>query len=214
MPPVMFLLRHAESATPHIFHGAESDIELGATGHAQAAAAAEWFRSQSLTAVVSSNQLRARQTAAAIAEACRVPHSIEVDLHERIVGDLLGTVFAGNSGPWFETVQAWSRGETTYTTAGAESYDAIRERAVPAFFRVAATHPDGRVAVVSHGITIKVLLLTLMPEWGPQRWHEVGKVANTAVSELHAAGEHWHALRRLECPWNAPATASAAASTA
>jgi 2,3-bisphosphoglycerate-dependent phosphoglycerate mutase len=209
MPPVIFLLRHAESATPHIFHGAESDVELGANGHTQAAAAAEWFQSQNLTAVVSSEQLRARQTAAAIAQLCDVPHTLEFGLHERIVGDLLGTTFKSDHGPWHDTIQAWMRGETTYTTARAESYDEVRDRAKIAFQSVVSAHRQGRVAVVSHGITIKILLLTLL-NWHPSRWHEVGKVANTAVSELHPAGEFWQAARLLEVPWSVPTAGSSA----
>lgn len=209
---VVWLLRHAESATPHVFHGAESDVELGETGHRQAAVAAEWFLTKRLTAVVSSNQLRARQTAAAIAALNAVPHGIEPGLHERIVGDLLGTSFAPNEGPWFETVAAWTRGETAHTTRGAETFEQIRDRALAAFDRVAAAHPEGRVAVISHGITIKILLLSLLDGWGPTRWAELGKVANTAVTELHRAGGRWRAELILTVPPQAPAGGSGASS--
>ena len=43
LPEAVWLVRHAETAAPTLFHGAESDIELGAHGHRQAAAAVEWF---------------------------------------------------------------------------------------------------------------------------------------------------------------------------
>ena len=91
LPEWVALARHAETATPAVFHGAESDIGLSELGRRQAAAAAGWFAGAGLTAVVSSAMLRARDTAAPIAAACGVPHEVEPDLYERRVGPLAGT---------------------------------------------------------------------------------------------------------------------------
>lgn len=196
----LWLTRHAESAQPTVFHGAESNIGLSELGRRQAAAAAEWFRSHFPTVVVSSAMLRARETAAPIAAACGIPHHIEPDLYERRVGDLAGTNFSSHSGPWHDTIHRWMAGETAYTTPGAESFDELRSRLVPAFERIAKRFPDERIVVVAHGVVCKVLLLTLLRDRGPSQWQSLGKVSNLAVSELQYDGSNWSAGRLLEVP--------------
>src|SRR5438552_16080696 len=90
LPEAVWLVRHAETATPTLCHGAESDVGLGEHGHRQAQAAAQWFAALKPTVVVSSAMRRAVQTAAPVAAACGVPHLLEPFLHERQVGSLSG----------------------------------------------------------------------------------------------------------------------------
>lgn len=196
----VWLTRHAETATPTVFHGAESDVGLSPLGRRQALAAAGWFRDLRPTAVVSSGMLRARDTAAPIAAACGVPHEVDPDLFERRVGLLTGTAFSMNSGPWPETVARWAAGETAYTSHGAESFDALRDRVVPAFLRAVGRHPGGRVVVVAHGVVCKVLMLSLLPGWGVADWVRFGRVANLSVSELRFDGTSWAAGDLLRVP--------------
>jgi len=196
----IWLVRHAESTHPHVFNGAESDVGLSAAGVRQAEALAGWFRRQSPTAVVSSGMVRAVETAAPVARACVVPHTVEPDLHERRIGVLSGTEFRVDAGPWPETLRQWTDGNTTYTTEGAESFDDIAERCLAAWQRVIAAHPGGRVAVVAHGVVCKVLLLRLLTGYGPGDWMRIGRVPNAAVSELVPDGDGWRAERLLEVP--------------
>lgn len=197
----IWLTRHAETATPTVFHGAESDVALSDLGRLQAAAAAGWFAPLGVTAVVSSGMIRARDTAAPIAEACGVPHLVEPQLHERRVGAMSGTSFSSVGGPWPETIARWEAGDTAFTTPGAESFDELRSRLLPAFERVAAAHAGGRVVVVAHGVVCKVLLLSLLPGYGPAAWTRLGRVPNLAVSELtRQAGEPWAVRGLLAVP--------------
>ncbi|MDB5311117.1 MAG: pspB 1 [Gemmataceae bacterium] len=196
----IWLTRHAETAVPTVFHGAESDIGLSALGRRQADRAAAWFRPFAPTAVVSSAMTRARDTAAPIAAAAGVPHVIEPDLHERRVGILSGTAFSSAGGPWPDTINRWTAGETDFTMAGAESFDQLRERLVPAFCRVAESFAGGRLVVVAHGVVCKVLLLTLLREYTPADWLRLGRVANLSVTELAWEGENWRVRRLLEVP--------------
>lgn len=198
--PTIWLARHAETSVPTVFHGAESDIGLSDLGRRQAATAADWFAPFGVTAVVSSGMLRARDTAAPIAAACGVPHLIEPDLHERRVGAMSGTSFSSEGGPWPQTIDRWEAGDTAFTTPGAESFDDLRRRLVPAFERVAAAHPGGRVVVVAHGVVCKVLLLCLLPGHGPAAWKRLGRVPNLAVSELVGNSDGWAAAGLLQVP--------------
>jgi probable phosphoglycerate mutase len=193
-------MRHAETAAPAMFHGAESDIELGAHGHRQAAAVVPWFAVQQPTVVVSSRMQRAAQTAAPIAAACGVPHLYEESLHERKVGPLSRMPRAEADHIWDDTIRRWQAGETSYAYPGMESFDALRDRVVPAFRRVVEAHPGGRVVVVCHGVVCKVLLLTLLRGCGPADWVSIGSIPNCAVSELVPDGDFWAARQLLTVP--------------
>ena len=199
-PSVVWLARHAETAVPGVFHGAESDIGLSDLGRRQAAAAADWFRGLRPTAVVSSAMTRATATAAPIAAACDCPHHVEPGLHERRIGDLSGATFSPADGPWAETARRWTAGETAYTTPGAESFDEVARRVVPAWDRVTEKFPAGRVVVIAHGIVCKVLLLSLLAGKGPGDWAGLGRAANLAVSELTPTGPSWSAGQLLVVP--------------
>lgn len=200
VPERVWLVRHAESADPAVFHGAESDVGLSALGHRQAAAAADWFRPLRPTAVVSSGMKRAIDTATPVAAACGLPLLAEPGLHERRVGAIGGTAFDAERGPWAETVRRWTAGDTAYTTPGAESFDDLRGRVCAAWDRVITAHPGGRVVVVAHGVVCKVLLLTLLDEWGVGDWQRIGRVPNLAVSELVPTNPGWRATQLLVVP--------------
>src|SRR5437773_1731530 len=101
----VLLLRHAESANPLVFHGAESDVGLSERGQRQADAVAPVLAALSPTRLVSSAMRRARDTAAPIARACRLDPRIEPNLHERRVGIMSGT--PTNSGVWPATLNRW-----------------------------------------------------------------------------------------------------------
>lgn len=190
----VWLVRHAESADPTIFHGAESDIELSELGERQALTAAAWFRALRPTRVISSAMRRAVATAAPIATAAGVAHLLEPAFHERRVGALGGTRFTLTDGPWAETLAHWTAGRSHFTTDGAESFDALRDRSLSAWNRVIVQHRGERIVLVAHGVVCKVLLLSLLPGWGPTRWAELGRVENLATSEL---------FRHDDGPWQA-----------
>ncbi len=88
MPTRVLLLRHAETANPLIFHGAESDIGLSERGRRQAEALAPLLAAEAPNVVVSSAMQRALETATPIARSCGLPVRIEAELHERRVGAL------------------------------------------------------------------------------------------------------------------------------
>lgn len=194
----IFLLRHAESAIPNVFHGAESDVDLSPRGERQAEAVAQALAAFGPVRVVSSAMRRAVRTAEATARVCGIPHEQEPSLHERRVGVLSGKPF-DYEGLWEETRRRWNAGETSYAHAGAESFDAIRDRVLPAWRRIAERRET--VAVVAHGVVVKVLIATLFPE---MRWDAIGAIPNVSVTELAHDGARW-SLARLA--WLAPGTA-------
>lgn len=201
LPERVWLLRHAETTAPHVLNGSESDVPLSDYGERQAELLGRWFIPHRPTAVVSSTMIRAIQTAAPISRDCGVPHTQEALLRERSIGTLSGQPFHLTIGPWAETVQQWTAGNTAFTTTGAESFDALKLRLHDGWRNVLAAHPNGRVVIVAHGIVCKVLLLTLLHGWDVGGWEKIGRIANASVSELFpGAAGLWHSERILEVP--------------
>jgi broad specificity phosphatase PhoE len=191
----VLLIRHAESADPTVFHGAESDIGLSERGERQAAALAEVLAASAPHAVVSSAMRRARATAEPLAKLLDRELLIEPHLHERRVGALRGTSTQGVEGVWPDTLRRWMAGETHYAPPGAESFDQIRERVLPVWRRLTRKYEGQTTAVVAHGVVCKVLLLSLLPDWTVADWQRLGPIRNAAVSELVDEGSGWRAVR-------------------
>jgi broad specificity phosphatase PhoE len=202
MPTHVLLLRHAESANPRIFHGAESDVGLSERGRRQAEAIAPVLAARAPAGVVSSAMRRALATATPIADACGLAVRVEPDLHERRVGALSGTPTGLTEGVWPDTLRRWLAGETDHAPPGAESFDAIRARVLPVWERLAALWEDQTVVVVAHGVVCRVLLLSLVPGFRVADWHRVGPVPNVGVSELvrSGPGSCWELVRLNEVP--------------
>jgi broad specificity phosphatase PhoE len=197
MPTLVLLLRHAETASPLIFHGAESDVGLSEGGRRQADAIAPLLAARAPAAVISSGMRRAIDTATPIARAACVPLRIEQELHERRVGALSGTPTHGEI--WPMTLKRWLAGDTGFAPPGAESYDDLRARVLPVWDRL-TTELDGEVVViVAHGIVCRVVMLERLLGHSLADWHRLGPIANVAVHELSREGppgSAWQALPR------------------
>jgi broad specificity phosphatase PhoE len=191
----VLLLRHAETANPTIFHGAESDIDLSDRGRRQAAAVAAVLAAERPHRVVSSAMRRAVATATPIAAACGLPLQIEPHLHERRVGTLSGTPVKASEGVWPDTLHRWVAGDTAYAPDGAESFDAILRRVLPVWQRLTDDARGQTLVIVAHGVVCRVLLLSLLPHLGPAHWHQLGPMRNVGVSELTGGGDAWQAVR-------------------
>ena len=198
MPTRVFLLRHAESANPLVFHGAESDVDLSERGRRQAEAVARYLAAQRPDVLVSSGMRRALETAGPIAAACGLAVNVEPALHERRVGALSGTPTAGAEGVWPDTLRRWIAGDTAHAPPGAESFDDIKARVLPVWESWVERAKGQTLAVVAHGVVIRVLLLSLLVGHSVADWRRLGTIHNAGVSELVRAGAAWEALRVSE----------------
>jgi len=192
------LLRHAESANPAVFHGAESDVGLSERGHRQAARMAPVLAAVNPAGVVSSAMRRAVDTATPIARACGRELQLEPELHERRVGALSGSPYQHKEGVWPETLRRWVAGDTDYAPEGAESFEAIRARVTPVWQRLTRAYEGRTLVIVAHGIVCRVLLLTQLPGLGVSDWHRLGPIRNLAVNELIWSDSAWVAVRLNE----------------
>lgn len=202
MPTRVWLMRHAQTNPPDVFHGFESDADLSELGYRQAAAVAPIVAGYRPDVIISSGMRRARLTAEPIAQLCGLPLLIEPNLHERKVGALSGTPVAPEVGGWPDTVARWIAGETSYAPEGAESFDAVQARVVPIWDRLTSTHADKSIVVVCHGNVSRVLLLSLLKGHTVADWMKLGRIPNVSISELVGGGRDWEAVRIAKVPIN------------
>jgi broad specificity phosphatase PhoE len=146
----LILVRHGESAgnRDRIFATSPHDLPLTELGYAQAQHAglriAQLFRP---ALVVSSEYLRASETARIIAGVLGVPLKVELDLHEREVGAHRGRSYDSFlEAADYDPAQPWA-----WKPDGGESYEEVQERVAPVLDRLARQHTADDVVVVSHG---------------------------------------------------------------
>jgi 2,3-bisphosphoglycerate-dependent phosphoglycerate mutase len=200
MPTRVLMLRHGETSDPDVFHGAESDVGLSERGRIQAEAAAAVLPAFHPVRIISSGMRRALETAAPIVRACGVPLQVEIDLHERSVGDLGGKPTHHRDGVWPDTLRRWLTGDTAYAPHGAESYDAICSRVLPVWERLTTAYHGQTIVIVAHGVVCKVLLLNVLPDLTLADWTQLGPIRNVGVHELVCEQGNWRALRLNDVP--------------
>lgn len=122
------------------------DIPLNAVGAAQARTAAALLGNRGIRTIVASPLSRAHDTALAAAEAIGRPVLIDPDLREVAFGVQEGQPMSA----WFDDWVA-----ERFTPEGAESFAALRARAVRAINR--ALGHDAPVLVVAHGALFRAL---------------------------------------------------------
>ena len=146
-PIAFWFLRHGETDwnARGISQG-NVDIPLNAVGVAQARAAAEKLRNRGIATIVASPLSRARVTAEFAGEALGLPVALDPDLREVSFGVQEGQGMSG----WFAD---WVSG--AFTPEGAETFVALRRRAVAAANRAIEQPPA--VLVVAHGALFRSL---------------------------------------------------------
>jgi probable phosphoglycerate mutase len=129
-----------------------TDIGLNARGRAQAAAAARALREVRIDAVYSSDLLRARETAAAIAAEHRLPLRLDAELRERAFGAFEGSSFAELEPLHPEACARWRQRDPEFAApGGGERLDTFYSRVSAAVLRIGAAHSGQTLALVSHG---------------------------------------------------------------
>jgi broad specificity phosphatase PhoE len=184
----LYLVRHGETAynRQRIMQGRRINSHLNETGRWQAQALRHRLARIPLDALYSSTLYRAQETAAIIAQAHPglSVHALG-DLEEMSWGVLEGQAIEPHVKVTFgQMVQAWSAGQFDVRAEEGESILEVQQRAVRAIDHILAHHAGQTVLVVTHGRLLRVLLATLLPEYGLHRMEEL-QHANTAVNRLY-----------------------------
>ena len=184
----ILLIRHGETALNVARVLQPADTPLSARGLAQAEALARRLATLNITSILSSDLPRALRTAQAISAATGAAIDTSALLHERNFGDLRGQPYDGMVVNPLTMLEA---------PAGGESVAVFERRVALAFAHIVQRRAalDGTLAVVTHGMVIRVLLdrHLRLPAGEPMPVH----LGNTSLSIVEALPPHGISL--LNC---------------
>ena len=188
----MVLIRHGESAParfdrPYPYRDGHGDPELAPQGREQAVKLADRFQGQHFDAIYVTTLRRTAQTAAPLAERLGITPRVEPDLREVHLGEWEGGLLRKHVAEGHPLVTKMNHEQRWDVIPGAESTERLAERVGAGIRRIAAAHPDQRVAVVVHGGVIGQVLAMAT---GAQPFTFIGS-DNASVSVLVVAGEQW-----------------------
>ncbi len=143
----IILVRHGESVGnfENRLQG-QSDYDLTELGRQQARLTADRLHAMGTSAVYCSHLLRAHATAQAIADRLGLTPIVTQDVAEYHFGEMSGATYAEVREKFGAVGNAAER-----IYPGEEGRDVFFARVTNAVFRIADEHPDGTVAIVSHG---------------------------------------------------------------
>jgi probable phosphoglycerate mutase len=127
------------------------DIPLNDTGRWQAQRTASALVEEGISAVYSSDLLRALQTAEALGDALSLPVVTDTRLRERAFGVFEAHTFAEIEARWPADARRWMQREPDFTPQGGESLREAYLRCIDAVHALAAAHAGQTIALVSHG---------------------------------------------------------------
>ncbi len=161
MTTTVFFLRHgSHDRLGRILCGRMDGVTLSERGREEARAAGRRLAGEDLTALYSSPMERTRETAELVAEAVGLPVETSAELTEIDFGEWTGASF--------DTLQAdprwarWNSARGVTRPPGGETLLEVQTRLRHFVEAAMRRHPDQRIAAVSHGDPIKVILAQAM----------------------------------------------------
>ena len=162
---IIYLIRHAETIEENGIRNTSEDSQLinekeilSVEGEEQAKKLSIHKELQNIDVIWSSSYTRAKATAKYIANINNLPFNLDNDLSERKLGNLkeLGEFMKDKSTRDPSQEQLLDR---TFRTSDGESAEQTRERMNKFFDKILKEYEGKRIAVISHGGSIKFFLL-------------------------------------------------------
>lgn len=159
----VFLIRHGATVlSAEDRYAGSTDVELSDLGRAQAERLSERLSGENLAAVYTSPMKRTRATASVIA----APHGLapigQDGLREMDHGHWEGLRRAEVEARFAAEYDAWEADPFTFAPKGGETGLAVMARALPVIREIVSRHAGGKVAVVSHKATIRLIISSLL----------------------------------------------------
>ena len=159
----VLLIRHGQSrGNAERRFGGHTATPLSTRGRNQAQATARILKSESITAIYSSDLARAIETAQPLAKLIGLPINSTNAFRERDVGVMEGLTFEDAAQQHPEQYAALLRRDFEHVLTGGESYRQLLDRARQKLDEIIEENRGGKIVVFSHTGTICILALHLM----------------------------------------------------
>ncbi|GGG02078.1 histidine phosphatase family protein [Paenibacillus aceti] len=156
-----------------------SDIPLNQEGRDQAAALAKRLSTEGWDAIISSNLIRAQETAHIISSYSGISlHPTDERLREMNCGLIEGTTEE-------ERVSSWGP-QWRKSDLGMESFDQVAERGHEFIQEISLNHRNKRILIVSHGALIGLTLKRLLPNIFTET-----HISNASLTVIKKTEEQW-----------------------
>lgn len=190
----VLLIRHGETDwnAAGRWQGFEQ-IPLNAQGLGQARALASYLRERPIQALCTSDLSRAFQTASAVGDSLGIAPQVDERWRELNLGIFQGLTMSDIESQYPDELVAWRANYMGYKVPGGESRLEMQGRAYQAWLEISSQPEGPEVAIVSHGGTIKLLLMKLFENDGAmiRNMH----IANTSITILehqpHSSSSPW-----------------------
>lgn len=181
----LVLVRHAETVwnAEERWQG-QTDVPLSEHGRGEVALVARRFAGERFDRVISSDLVRARDTAKGIAPGVEVEP--DPALREMNLGSWCGLLHREVAERFPDQLRALQRGEDTRIGGDGETVVELAARVTAAVARIARESEGGRVLVVTHGGVIRALMLDLLQLSGFSR--PLYGSRNTAITTVEIEG--------------------------
>jgi 2,3-bisphosphoglycerate-dependent phosphoglycerate mutase len=188
----VFLVRHGQSqeyvpGNSFDLIGGHGDPPLSELGQQQARRVGARLAKSGIAAIYTSTLQRTAQTAAPLADALGIVPEVEADLREVLLGEWEGGLFRQMVGQQVPLAQRMIAEERWDVIPGAEPSADFEARVRAGIGRIAAAHPDQRVAVFTHG---GVIGQALSLATGSRRFAFTG-ADNASISRLIVDRDRW-----------------------
>ena len=135
-----------------------SDIPLNSRGKHQAKQLANSLKSENISAIFSSDLVRAKETAETIAGFHSAPFYIDSDLREMDQGEFEGLEFSYIRENYSGILKQWTKDPENLRIPGGETLLEVQGRAWRSYLNIYEKYHRERVLIVSHNLTIITLL--------------------------------------------------------
>lgn len=179
--PTITLVRHGNTDF-NIQKRAQGHLNnpLNETGRKQALALAKRLAEENWDILISSDLLRARETAEIISDTMGMPiDQLDSRIREICRGQIAGTIEEERIAKWGENWRELDLGE--------ETLPALRARGVEFIDDIVKQYPNKKVLVVTHGLLLGQTLKGLLQD------ETIGEsLVNTSVTTVKKTGSTWH----------------------
>lgn len=189
----LFLVRHGQTDwnLEERWQG-NIDVPLNAEGVNQAHAVAARFKREAVSAVYSSDLARAKATADIIAAQHSLTAIGDPRWRELNLGVFQGLTWHDIKGRYPNEVEMMQRDYMGYVMPKGESRLSMQNRTYESLQAIVTAAADGsNTVIVSHGGTIRVILLRLFKE----QQIEKRSISNTSVTTIDTDGQDWHLIK-------------------
>ena len=159
----VYLMRHGEVANDgEKRYNGHIDIDITQKGVEQMHRLADLLAEKSLAAVYSSDLMRSMKGAEIISRRVGISYTPLPELRERSLGSWEGLTAAEIQERFPAAYAEWRANLLAYRPPGGECLNDVRERILPVFRRLVASHPGQEIGMLLHGGVNRIILADVL----------------------------------------------------